>query len=186
MPLDYENEDTLDDASSIYSRTPETPKSFLSWSHTPVPSPLRRDLPDINSLDHQIALARGSTMALETTRARLSILKNQKKLSLLELKNQKIAQREHQEDENQFYSSCFDNFRRLATTVFEVSAVEPTQDLSLQSHFDPELGNANLKLTLDTLRVALENSRIQEAQAERNWKSKWKVSRLWDSAPRWI
>lgn len=186
MVLDNEDEGIFDDSSSIYSRTPETPKSFLSWSHTLESVLPVRESPDINPLDHQIALVRGTTMALETTRARLSISKYNKKLSLRELKNEKLSQREQQEEENQFYRSCFENFRRLVVTVFEVSAVEPTQDMSLQSHFDPEQANANLKLAVDRLRVALEASRSQEAQDERAWKSKWKVSRFWDPAPRWI
>lgn len=186
MSFDCGNENLSDDISSIYSRTPETPKSFLSWSYSPASLPPRRELPEINTLDHQIALARGSTMALETTRARLSVSKYRNKLSLAELKEEKISQRDQQEEENQFYRSCFENFRQLVITAIEASAVETTQDLSLQSHFEPERGNANLKLAIDRLRVALENSRVQEAQAERDWKSKWKVSRFWNPAPRWI
>ncbi|KAJ6101891.1 hypothetical protein N7486_004318 [Penicillium sp. IBT 16267x] len=186
MSLDCSNENLSDDISSIYSRTPETPKSFLSWSSSPAPLPPRHELPEINPLDHQIALARGSTMALETTRARLTVSKYHKKLSLAELKEEKISQRDQQEEENQFYRSCFENFRQLATTAIEASAVETTQDLSLQSHFEPERGNANLKLAVDRLRVALENSRVQEAQAEREWKRKWEASRFWNPAPRWI
>ncbi|KAF9890693.1 hypothetical protein FE257_005559 [Aspergillus nanangensis] len=57
---------TDDDASSVYSRLSDTPKSAQS----PVPL-IMQDLPDIQPLDHQIYLARGSTIALETTRARL-------------------------------------------------------------------------------------------------------------------
>ena len=111
MSFDCGNENLSDDISSIYSRTPETPKSFLSWSYSPAPLPPRRELPEINPLDHQIALARGSTMALETTRARLSVSKYRNKLSLAELKEEKISQRDQQEEENQFYRSCFENFR---------------------------------------------------------------------------
>lgn len=186
MSLDYSNENLSDDISSIYSRMPETPKSFLSWSSSPVPLPPRHELPEINPLDHQIALARGSTMALETTRARLDVSKYHKRMSLAELREEKISQRDRQEEENQFYRSCFENFRQLATTAIEASAVETTQDLSLQSHFEPEQANTNLKLALDRLRVALENSRVQEAQAEQEWKRKWKASRFWNPAPRWI
>ena len=186
MSFDCDNKSIFDDVSSIYSRTPETPKSFLSWSHSPAPHPPRRELPEINPLDHQIALARGSTMALETTRARLSVSKYNKKLSLAELKEEKISQRDQQEEENRFYRSCFENFRQLVIIAIEASAVEKTQDLSLQRHFEPERGNENLKLAIDRLRVALENSRVQEAQAERDWKSKWKASRFWNPAPRWI
>jgi hypothetical protein len=56
MSFDCDNKSIFDDVSSIYSRTPETPKSFLSWSHSPAPHPPRRELPEINPLDHQIAL----------------------------------------------------------------------------------------------------------------------------------
>jgi ribosomal protein S20 len=114
----------------------------------------------------------------------LSVSKYRNKLSLTKLKEEKISQRNQQEEENQFYRSCFKNFRQLVITAIEASAVETTQDLSLQSHFEPKQGNTNLKLVIDKLRVALENFWVQEAYAERDWKSKWKVSRFWNPAPR--
>ncbi|BCR99841.1 uncharacterized protein AKAW2_50183A [Aspergillus luchuensis] len=66
---------TNDAASSIYSRElqvpPVPPLSIPRKGRTPTDSPARHDLPEINLIDHQIALARGTTMALETTRVRL-------------------------------------------------------------------------------------------------------------------
>jgi hypothetical protein len=56
-----EQHPSVDGASSIYSRSPESPKDMLS--PMPMMLPPRHNLPEINSLDHQIALARGSTMA---------------------------------------------------------------------------------------------------------------------------
>ena len=94
MPLKAVEHPSADDASSIYSRSPESPKDMLS--SMPMMLPPRHDLPEINSLDHQIALARGSTMALETTRTRLKCSKSRNRLSLQELKEERICQRDQQ------------------------------------------------------------------------------------------
>ncbi|CAP91084.1 Pc13g00150 [Penicillium rubens Wisconsin 54-1255] len=123
MPLKAVEHPSADDASSIYSRSPESPKDMLS--SMPMMLPPRHDLPEINSLDHQIALAR----------------------------------------------------------VIDVS-----QELTLQYHFEPEarpLDNERVFQAVRKLRVALEQSRIREAQAEQIWKRQWKVSRI-NHTTRWI
>lgn len=96
-------------SSSIYSRSPNSPKDILPDDSIPLPA--GHDLPEINSLDHQIALVRGSTIALETTRKRLRESKDRHRLSLPELRLEKLRQWELQENENhenQFYRSCHD------------------------------------------------------------------------------
>lgn len=98
-----------DDSSSIYSRSTECLKNHLPWNSMPTILPIRHDLPEINSLAYQIALAKGSTMALETTRTRLKCSKSRNRLSLQELRNERICQQDLQEDENEFYRSCFQN-----------------------------------------------------------------------------
>lgn len=176
-----EQHPSADDVSSIYSRSPESPKHMLSSMPMVLPRP--HDLPEINSLDHQIALARGSTMALETTRTRLKCSKSRNRLSLQELKEERICQRDQQENENQFYRSCFENLLNLKTAIFDVS-----QELTLQYHFEPEarpLDNERVFQAVRKLRVALEQSRIREAQAEQMWKRQWKVSRI-NHTTRWI
>ncbi|KAJ5033074.1 hypothetical protein NUH16_003204, partial [Penicillium rubens] len=153
-----------DDASSVYSRSPESPKPVLPLTLMPVILPIRHDLPEINALDHQIALARGSTMALETTRSRLRGTKARHRLSLSELKEEKIRQRDQQEHENDFYRTCFKNLHQLVTVV-----IDSIQELALQYHFEPEAtpgGNPRLLQTIQLLRLAVENSRAQEAHAE--------------------
>ncbi|KAF3029187.1 hypothetical protein N7455_009170 [Penicillium solitum] len=172
-----------DDSSSIYSRSTECPKNLLPWNSMPTMLPIRHDLPEINSLDHQIALAKGSTMALETTRTRLKCSKSRNRLSLLELRNERICQRDLQEDENEFYRSCFQNLVFLSMVMTEVS-----QDLTLQYHFEPEakpLGNKRVLQAVSKLRVATEQSRIREAQAEQVWKRQLKVPRF-NPTTRWI
>jgi hypothetical protein len=181
MPLKAVEHPSADDASSIYSRSPESPKDMLS--SMPMMLPPRHDLPEINSLDHQIALARGSTMALETTRTRLKCSKSRNRLSLQELKEERICQRDQQENENQFYRSCFENLLNLTMSIIDVS-----QELTLQYHFEPEarpLDNERVFQAVRKLRVALEQSRIREAQAEQIWKRQWKVSRI-NHTTRWI
>ncbi|KAJ5642530.1 hypothetical protein N7490_006530 [Penicillium lividum] len=171
-----------DDASSVYSRSPKSPKPVLKLM--PIILPIRHDLPEINTLDHQIALARGSTMALETTRSRLRGSKTRHRLSLSELKEEKIRQRDQQEHENEFYRTCFKSLHQLVTVV-----IESIQGLVLQCHFEPEAtpsGNPHLLQTIHLLRLALENSRAQEAQAEQEWTRQWNISRVGRPTARWI
>lgn len=173
-----------DNTSSIYSRATDSPKRFSSCALLPIILPIRHDLPEINSLDHQIALARGSTIALETTRTRLQKSKEQKRLSLTDLKNQKLDERIEQESENDFYRSCFANFRELA-----MATIKAINDLELQYYFEPEaepMGNQSLQKALEILRVTLEDSRNCEAKAEHLWKQRWNISRIGKPACRWL
>lgn len=173
-----------DGTSSIYSRSPESPKSNLPSQFKSRPLPTKHDLPEINSLDHQIALARGSTIALETTRTRLQCSKTGGRLSLPERREEKLRQWERQESENRFYRSCCDIFHDLSAV-----AIDASQDLTLQSHFEPEVnpvGNVRVLQAAHRLRSALEQSRTLEAQAEQEWKRQWNVSRVWNTTARWI
>jgi hypothetical protein len=182
MPLEATEERYSSGASSsIYSRSPSSPKRFLIDS---VALPTGHDLPEINSLDHQIALVRGSTMALEVTRTRLQESKARRRLSLPELRQEKLCQWELQESENKFYRSCLNIFKDLSTVVAHVS-----EDLTLQYHFEPEVspvGNTRVLQATKALRDALENSRVQEARAEQEWKRQWNVPRIWNPTTRWI
>lgn len=84
-----------DNTSSVYSRSPEFPKTFSPLPLAPAdrPSlPTQHDLPDINPLDHQIALEHGSTMALETTHTRLQRAKIDQPLSLHRSREKKLRQ----------------------------------------------------------------------------------------------
>ncbi|KAF7589636.1 hypothetical protein BBP40_004009 [Aspergillus hancockii] len=174
----------VDDTSSIYSRLPDCPKfGCLPTSIRPRPTP-DHDLPEINSLDHAIALARGSTMALETTRTRLQSVKTVRRLPLRELREEKLQQWELQEYENRFYHTCLDIFCDLAAVAINVS-----QGLVLQHHFEPEVnpvGNDRLLLAVHELRTALEESREREARAEFEWKGRWNVPRVGAPSTRWI
>ena len=177
-----------DDASSVYSRSPETPKFNIGSNIALRPLPIKHDLPEINSLDHQISLAQGSTIALETTRTRLQNSKSEKRQSLPESRQEKLHQRELQERENRFYRTCYDIFQELSNV-----AIITSQDLILQSLFEPEVcpnGSSqvlrtSLKLR-EVLQQALERSRVQEARAELEWKRWWNISRIGNLATRWI
>ncbi|CRL30216.1 unnamed protein product [Penicillium camemberti] len=169
-------------SSSIYSRSPNSPKDISPDDSIPLPT--GHDLPEINSLDHQIALVRGSTIALETTRKRLQESKGGRRLSLPELRQEKLRQWEMQESENQFYRSCLDIFHSLSTAVADVS-----ESLTLQYLFEPEaspVGNARVSHAIKSLSEALEKSRVQEARAEREWKRQWNVPRICNPSTRWI
>lgn len=173
-----------DDTSSVYSRSPETPKFGLRSNGTLRPLPIKHDLPEINSLDHQISLAQGSTIALETTRARLRDSKSENRQSLPESRQGKLRQREVQERENLFYRTCHDVFEELSNVTIITS-----QELILQSHFEPEdnpSGNLRVQQASLKLREAVERSRVREARAELEWKRSWNMSRIGNLATRWI
>ena len=173
-----------DNTSSIYSRSPDTAKDAKPTAMTPVIPQLQTCFPEINSLDHQIAMAGGSTMVVETTRSRLNVSKKHAKFSPPALKERWLQQRSQQEHENHFYSSCFLNFHRLVASI-----VDSTQDLALQYHFNPGASpsrDPRLIRTIILLRVALDKSRAEEAQAESEWKRQWGVPSVQNPATRWV
>ncbi|KAL2782600.1 hypothetical protein BJX66DRAFT_331093 [Aspergillus keveii] len=149
-----------EDDASIYSRSPDCPKLGLPSQAQSVPPPAGFDLPDINPLDHQIALAAGSTMALDTTRTRLQAVKYARRRSVPETLKDKRQQWEQQERENQFYEHCLDIFQHLTT------------------YFEPE-GAAQ------KLRGALQQAQECEAVAEHEWK-KWNMPRMGLPSSRWV
>ena len=173
-----------DDTSSIYSRSPDTAKDNTPKAVTANILPIQKSYQEINSLDHQIAMSGGSTMALESTRSRLKISKTQPKLSLPKLKKERLQQRDQQERENNFYCNCFRNFHQLVSSV-----MDSTQSLALQYHFNTgegPSGDPRLIRTMVLLRVALDKSRAEEAQAEQEWKQQWNVPSTRKSATRWL
>ncbi|KAJ5704368.1 hypothetical protein N7536_000057 [Penicillium majusculum] len=121
-----------DDSSSVYSRPIDSPKVSLT-SRAASTLPAKHELPEINSLDHQIAMARGSTMALETTRVRLQSSKSEHRRSLPELRSEKLRQLGQQKSENEFYQACLENLHELSNSV-----IEAIQDLTPQSYFEPD------------------------------------------------
>ncbi|KAJ5318303.1 hypothetical protein N7476_004723 [Penicillium atrosanguineum] len=172
-----------DDSSSIYSRSVDSPKLFLA-SHVASSPPAKHDLPEINSLDHQIAMAHGSTMALETTKIRLQNSKSEHRRSLPESRYEKLRQWEEQKCENEFYQSCLENLHTLSKSVIVV-----IENLTLQSCYEPEdasVRNLHVLLAIRLLREQVEKSRVQEAKAEQKWKSQWNLSRIWNPTSRWI
>ena len=168
---------TNDDASSIYSRAPQSRKSTQSAPRPPAALPVTYDLPEINSLDHQIALARGSTIVLETTRARLRCAKTDRRLSLPELREEKLRQWECQDHENRFYKECLLMFQELSTLAIDVS-----QYLMLQHEFEPEvspIGNRRVLETAHQLREALEQSRAARGSGQTRVETAMEYSPFW-------
>ncbi|KAJ5752794.1 hypothetical protein N7520_009711 [Penicillium odoratum] len=82
-----------DSATSIYSRPADPAQDTELIAMTAVAPPLQTAFPEINSLDHQIAMAGGSTMAVETTRPRLRMSKRCPKTTPQALKQQWLQQR---------------------------------------------------------------------------------------------
>ncbi|CAG7949848.1 unnamed protein product, partial [Penicillium salamii] len=52
-----------DSTSSIYSRSTDTARDAIPMTTIPTTLQIKPSLPEINLLDHQISMARGSTMA---------------------------------------------------------------------------------------------------------------------------
>lgn len=176
-----------DKTSSVYSRSPELPKTFFLPPLAPTDNhqhPTQHDLPEINPLDHQIALAHGSTMALETTRTRLQRAKTDQPLSLHQSRLEKLRQWKVQEEENRFYCECLKSFQELSKI-----ALGTCQDLLLQYCFEPEVSpvdNARVLKAVEKLRTALEQSRRLEDQAEHQYKHQWSIPRIGGPSTKWI
>ncbi|KAJ0418356.1 hypothetical protein BJY00DRAFT_315080 [Aspergillus carlsbadensis] len=129
-----------------------------------VPPPAGFDLPDINPLDRQIALAGGSTITLDTTRTRLQAVKSAWRRSVPETLKDKRQQWEQQERENQFYEHCLPIFRHLTAVAIDLS-----QELSLLQYFEPEVnlaGHPRIWGAAQKLRGALQQAQEREAVAE--------------------
>jgi hypothetical protein len=173
-----------DGTSSIYSRSPDSPKLSLSPDLLLRSLSPKHDLPEINSLDHQIALAKGSTIALETTKTHMQSWKTRNRLSIPELREEKLRQWEQQENENRFYCMCRDIFQDLCTAVTESS-----EYLIRYSQFEPEaspVNNERVLKAVKTLGTALEHSRTREALAEQEWRKQWNANRICNPTARWI
>ena len=169
--------------SSVYSRLPEAKKP-LSTNHEVAKRAQDRELPEINALDHQIAVSSGSTMALETTKIRLQCSKANSPTTLDEIRLQKLCQFDQQENENIFYQSCREILHELSDTVRRILL-----DFEPENPFEPEaifLDEFKVKSISRDLRVALELSRSQEARAEQHWKEQWSSSRIWKPTARWL
>ncbi|GLA79013.1 hypothetical protein CBS63078_10964 [Aspergillus niger] len=149
-----------DAASSIYSREPEItpvpPLSILRKGRRPTDSPARHDLPEINLIDHQIALARGTTMALETTR----------------------------EDENRFFRTCLKIFDDLAAVTVEVSDNLILQH-GFEPEVSP-VGNRRILIGMRKLQVALADSHGKEARAREEWDRRLNLPNIRAPLPQWV
>lgn len=173
-----------DNTSSIYSRSTDTAKDAIPITTIPTTLQTKPSLPEINLLDHQISMASGSTIALETTRPRLRKSKILPEMSVSEMKAERMQQHRQQGLENDFYCKCFESFHQLVSTTMDA-----TQSLALQYHFNPAnspSGDPRLIRAIVSLRVALDKSRAEETRAEQEWKQQWKVSPVRQSSLRWL
>lgn len=130
---------------------------------------IKPSLPEINLLDHQISMARGSTMALETTRPRLRKSKTVPKMSITELKAKRLQQHSQQGLENDFIASVL----RASINSSARQWMDATRSLALQYHFNPATspsGDPRLIRAIISLRVALDKSRAEETSAEQELK----------------
>lgn len=166
---------------SIYSRTPDEAKHADPVDLIPL---LSLSIPEPNALDHQIAMAHGSTMALEMTRSRLQSSKSQGSMPCSELISQKLRQKIQQGHENDFYRECFQAFHQLIA-----KSLDATQGLALQYHFNPGKGpwkDPRLIRTIILLQASLDKSREEEEKAEQTWKRQWDIRATHQSAPEWL
>ncbi|KAJ5737416.1 uncharacterized protein N7483_002541 [Penicillium malachiteum] len=171
-----------DDTSSVYSRSPDT----AQYDQPPImlsPLPIQISIPEITPLDHQIAMAGGCTMALELTRSRLHMSKQQPTQPLAGAKRTLLRQLEQQRFENDFYRDCFRNLHYLV-----VSTMDLMHSLALRYHFQSGAGPQDPRLirSIVSLRLAVDKSRAEENQAECEWKQKWDVPNSPKANTRWL
>jgi hypothetical protein len=81
--------DLSDNSSSIYSRPLDAVSHATSADPVPNILLIGLSVPEINLLDHLIAMARGSSIALEMTRSRLQLSKGQINIPCADLRRQK-------------------------------------------------------------------------------------------------
>ncbi|GKZ94879.1 hypothetical protein AnigIFM59636_008610 [Aspergillus niger] len=175
-------------ASSIYSRenevAPVPPLSLPRKGRRSTDSPARHDLSEINLIDYQIALARGTTMALKPTRVRLRNAKKTGPRSLRDTLEEKWRHWKRQEDENRFFGTYLKIFDDLAAVAVEVS-----DDLILQHEFEPEVntvGNRRILLGMRKLQEALPDSHGKEARAREKWDRRLNLPNIRAPLPQWI
>ncbi|GFF60702.1 hypothetical protein IFM51744_10458 [Aspergillus udagawae] len=182
---------TRNAASSIYSRGLEISPLCVPRKQGFANSPTRRDLPEISPLDHEIALARGTTMALETTRTRLQNAKQERPLSLPEILKEKGEQWKRQEDENRFFRDCLSILNDLTTVVIEVSEslIEESKSLVLRRDFVSEISpadNERIFRLIHDLQKALVESQGREIRARVKWDSRSDRPCIRVPSSRWI
>jgi hypothetical protein len=182
---------TRNAASSIYSRGPEIPPLSVARKQGLANLPARHDLTEISLLDHQIALAGGTTMALETTRTRLQNAKHERPLSLSETLQKKWEQWKRQEDENQFFRACLGILDELTAVAFEVSECleEESESLVLQQKFTSEISPADNKRVFQSihkLQKTFSESQGREIRARVKWDSRSNRPCIRAPSSRWI
>ena len=127
----------------------------------------RPTIPEVNRLDHQIALHNGSTSILELSRERVRLTKMSSSASLSTRIEQLTRELGHQRQEIQFYRQCFEILQKLREDSYGAY-----QELFLALH----LGEADgMEGPLDRLHKALETSVRAEAGAKRAWLGYWGI-----------
>lgn len=127
----------------------------------------RPTIPEVNRLDHQIALHNGTTAVLELSRQRVQLTKLSPPTSLSTRIEQLTRELGHQRLEIQFYRQCFEVLQILRDESYGVY-----QELFLALHLDYATG---LERPLDRLREALEASVGAEDSARRAWMDYWGI-----------
>ncbi|KAJ6016545.1 hypothetical protein N7540_011136 [Penicillium herquei] len=171
-----------DDTSSVYSRSPGTAQD----DPTPImlsSLPIQISLPEITPLDHQIAMTGGSTMALELTRSRLHMAKQQPTQPAAVAEQKLLHQLEQHRFENDFYRACFRNFHHLVESI-----IESTNMLALSYGSQSDAGPQDPRLIrgIVSLRLAVDKSRVDEGEAESKWKQTWDVPTIPKANTRWL
>jgi hypothetical protein len=181
------HQNSEDDASSVYSRSPGPPthrRGGCSISSLP-------DRPEITQVDHQIGDIQGSTVALETTASRLRVTKAMRSESAAQRRQTLEDELAWHKWENDFYGTCHDLFEELLLATVEVSEdlLSQSQMRILQHYFEPEVESTDnnfLSRAVRNLDTALQSSRVCEAAAERKWKECWRAKSGQPSSLSWV
>ena len=124
--------------------------------------------PEINHIEHQIHLGKGTTSALEMTNQRLqeskSIAKPDSKAQIEEL----TRHNGHLRCEIDFYRHCFEVLQKLRSDSCNIY-----ERLFLLDYFKPD---TELQELVQMLRDVLERSSNAQTAAEHNWLRFWGLS----------
>jgi hypothetical protein len=130
------------------------------------PVPPRANAPEVNRLDHQIGLQRGSTSVLELSPQRVQLAKLNPPPNLFSRVEELTRELGHLRQEIQFYRDCFEILQRLRETSYDVY-----QQLYLAHHLDHN--SDRLNELMNQLYCGLQDSVRREAKAKKVWMDFW-------------
>jgi hypothetical protein len=165
-----------DDASSVYSRSPDEPETTADQP----PVFEVQDQPITTGIDHSIGDMCGSTMALEMSPSRLQPAKGQRPPTVA-VKQQELREELRWHNwENTFYGTCHDLFEDVMLATIDVAddLLSQAQIAMLRGLFYPEEGPVDRTFLYEAalkFNATLHDLHTKEGLAEQKWKERWQL-----------